>query len=509
MDDANARMTITRRRLLGTGAAAGTAALLGTDPAGAATPKHKPSAAKVRKVDVVVVGAGLSGLQAALDVVAAGKSVLVLEARTRVGGRTLNHDLGAANPGKVVEIGGQWVGPTQDRLLALAKSLGVDTYKTYNAGNYVYHRNGTNQTYTASGPLGPIPPDPTGVLDAFKGITVLDEMAATLPIDAPWTAPKAEEWDSQTFQTWKLANTTTESGRFLLDLAIQAVWAAEPRDVSLLHVLTYIRGAGNETTPGSLNRLITTAGGAQESRFVGGSQTLSIKMAKRLGSRRVLLGHPVRSIVQKGGRVTVTADGITVSAKSVIVTGPPSITALIDYEPLLPAQRAQLTQRFPQGNAIKCVAVYDKPFWREAGLAGQVTSDAEPCRITYDNSPPDGSPGIMLGFIEGHFARVWSRKPAAERRAGVLGNFATYFGNQALKPNQYFEMDWSAEQWTRGCYVGFTPPGVLLDFGAALRAPVGRIHWAGAETATYWNGYMDGAVRSGSRAAKEALGDLS
>jgi monoamine oxidase len=283
------------------------------------------------------------------------------------------------------------------------------------------------------------------------------------------------------------------------------VWAAEPRDVSLLHVLMYIRGAGNEQNMGTLERLINTAGGAQESRFVGGSQRVSIELAKQLG-RRVLLGHPVRRITQTAGGVTVVCDKLTATAKHVIVTGPPAVTALIDYEPALPAQRAQLLQRFPQGNAIKCVAVYDKPFWRAKGLAGQVTSDAEPVRITFDNSPPDGSPGIMLGFIEGHFARVWSRRSLAERRDAVLRNFATYFGPEALKPLDYVEMDWSSEPWTRGCYVGFTPPGVLLDYGEAIRAPVGRIHWAGAETATYWNGYMDGALRSGTRAAKEIAG---
>jgi monoamine oxidase len=253
---------------------------------------------------------------------------------------------------------------------------------------------------------------------------------------------------------------------------------------------------------GNLERLINTAGGAQESRFVGGSQRVSIELARQLG-RRVLLGHPVRRITQATGGVTVVCDKLTATAKHVIVTGPPAVTALIDYEPALPAQRAQLLQRFPQGNAIKCVAIYDQPFWREQGLAGQVTSDAEPVRVTFDNSPPDGSPGIMLGFIEGHFARVWSRRSAAERRDGVLRNFATYFGPAALKPVDYVEMDWSSEPWTRGCYVGFTPPGVLLDYGEAIRAPVGRIHWAGAETATYWNGYMDGALRSGTRAAKE------
>jgi monoamine oxidase len=493
---------ITRRRLLGAAAVAGAATALPDEAHAASKRKHaRATRPRKRTCDVVVIGAGLSGLMAAREIVAAGKSVVVLEARDRVGGRTLNHDLGG---GKIVEIGGQWVGPTQDVLLALSKELGVETFKTYNEGDYVYHRNGANTRYKANGPLGAVPPDLTGVAEAFAGIERLNAMAATVPLDAPWTAPKAVEWDSQTFETWKLANAQTSSGRLLLDLAIEAVWAAEPRDVSLLHVLLYIRGAGNEQTGGNLNRLVNTAGGAQESRFVGGSQRVSLELAKQLG-RRIVLGAPVRRLAQTAGNVVATTDGYTVTAKHAIVTAPPAVTAFIDYDPVLPADRAQLLQRFPQGNAIKCVAVYPEPFWRKDGLAGQVTSDGDPVRVTFDNSPPDGSPGILLGFIEGHAARVWARKSAEERRAGVLRSFATYFGPQALKPTDYLDQDWSKEAWTRGCYVGFTPPGVLLDYGHAIRAPFGRISWAGAETATIWNGHMDGALRSGVRAAKEAL----
>ncbi len=495
---------LTRRGIIGAGVAAGAAALA---PGAEAATRRKPAAkgrVRKRRVDVVVVGAGLSGLQAARDVVAAGRSVVVLEARDRVGGRTLNHSLGAAHPGKVVEVGGQWVGPTQDKMLALSKELGVATFKTFNEGDYLYHRSGQNTRYSPTGPLGAVPPDASGAAEAFAAITKLDDMASTLPLDRPWTAPNALEWDSQTFHTWQQDNAKTESGRFLLELAIEAVWACEPRDLSLLHVLLYIRGAGNETNAGSLNRLINTAGGAQEQRFVGGSQRVSLELAKQLG-RRVVLSSPVRRIVQEKGLVRAVSDRYEVTAKQAIVTTPPAVSAFIDYDPILPAERAQLLQRFPQGNAIKCVAVYPKPFWREAGLAGQVTSDAEAVRITYDNSPPDGSPGIMLGFLEGHAARILGRKPAAERRDAVLRDLATYFGPQALKPEDYFEMDWSSERWTGGCYVGFTPPGVLLDFGEAIRTPVGRIHWAGAESATIWNGYMDGALRSGSRAAAEVL----
>ncbi len=354
-----------------------------------------------------------------------------------------------------------------------------------------------------------MPPDPQGVADAFSAILKLNQMAAGLDVAAPWTHANATEWDGQTFETWKLANTVTDSGRLLLDVATQAVWAAEPRDVSLLHYLFYIRAATDDS-PGTqvdFQRLLNTAGGAQESRFVGGSQLVSIKLAQQLG-RRVQLNQPVRRIIQRKRGVDIHTSKARFTASQVIVTGPPTVTAYIEFHPPLPAQRAQLLQRIPQGNAIKCEAIYDKPFWRDAGLAGQIVSDAEPVRVTFDNSPPDGSPGVMLGFIEGSFARKWARKPAGERRAAVLGNFATYFGDQALKPNDYIEMDWSNEIWTRGCYGAFTPPGVLLDYGEAIRRPFGALKWAGAESATLWNGYMEGALRSGSRAAAEALADL-
>jgi monoamine oxidase len=487
---------ISRRALIGGGAAA--AAL----PSAAAARQHK--APKKHRADVVIVGAGLSGLTAARNIVKAGRSAIVLEARDRVGGRTLNHRLGA---GKVVEVGGQWIGPTQDHLAALAKELHVPTFKTYNNGNYLFYENGKLTPYSPTGPFGAIPPDLTADAQLEVVLQKMDAMAKTVPLEAPWTANDAEDWDSQTFETFKRANTLGSGATSLLDLAIEAVFACEPRDISLLHVLFYVHSAGNERTPGTVERLINTAGGAQDSRFVGGSQLISIRMAEQLG-RRVLLNQAVRRIVQTRTGVSVHTDHLTAHGRQVIVTGPPALTALIDYEPILPALRAQLTQRFPQGSAIKIEAIYPTPFWRAHGLAGQVTSDTGPIKITFDNSPPDGSPGILLGFVEGHDARVFSTLSAAERRARALKSFTRYFGPQAAKPKSYIEMNWSNERWTRGCYVGYTPPGVLTEYGPWIRRPVGHIHWAGAETSDYWNGYMDGAVRSGERAAREVLAEI-
>lgn len=271
----------------------------------------------------------------------------------------------------------------------------VHTFKTYNKGKHLFYENGKLTPY--DGVVNPIPPDVTAGVGLAKVILAMNEMAKTVPLEAPWTAQNAPDWDGQTFETFKRGQGLTPGGANLLDLAIEAVFACEPRDVSLLHVLFYTHSAGNETTPGTFDRLITTGGGAQDSRFVGGSQLVSIRAAKTLGGR-VLLSQPVRRIAQGRSGVTVYTDELAVKGKAVIVTGPPSLTALIRYEPDLPALRAQLLQRFPQGSAIKVEAVYSRPFWRDHGLAGQVTSDTGPIKLTYDNSPP--------GRLTGRPARI-------------------------------------------------------------------------------------------------------
>jgi monoamine oxidase len=450
----------------------------------------------------VIVGAGFAGLTAARELVKKGvKDVVVLEARNRVGGRTWTRRIGGVD----YDVGGQWLKPepsqfgwAQERITALTKEVGVKTYKTYNEGQNLYYYDGTPQRYDSTGPFGPIPPDPTGVGEAFKAIQQLNAMAKEVPLDAPWKAERAEEWDGQTFETWKLDNAATPGGRFLLDLGIEAVWSAQPRDVSLLHVLWYVHSAD------TFDNLINTEGGGQDSRFVGGPGAVSRRVARQLG-KRVVLRSPVRRIVRKGRKVRVESDRMIVTADHVIVAVPPAIAAKIEHRPVLPALRAQLEQRVPMGNVIKCQARYPEPFWRDDGLTGQVTSNTGPVKITFDNSPASGKPGVMLGFIEGTDGRVWGERPAAQRKQAVLESFARYFGEKMLKPEFYVEKSWAADEWAGGCYTGYTAPGVLLDYGTALREPVGRIHWAGTETATRWSGYIDGAVQSGERAAAEVL----
>jgi len=515
---------LTRRGLLGGAGAAAAASAL-------------PSAASAKprqSVEVVVVGGGLAGLTAAWLLHRAGVDVQLLEARNRVGGRTLNHHLGG---GRVIEVGGQWVGPLpnepatasvptqavyrpQARIYKLARKMGIGTFKTYNKGQYVDYSSVTGLTRYSSSTR--IPTDP-GTANAAKALYEFNQMAAQVPLDAPYTAANAALWDGQTVETWMRENLDPPNqspyspSNALVTLGVEAVFAAEPRDLSLLHGLFYIASAG------TFDNLVDTANGAQDSRFIGGSQAISIAVAKRLGSR-VRLGAPVRRIVHEGGRVHAIGDGFDVSAKHAIVAIPPTLAGRLVYEPTLAALsgdgglRDQLTQRIPQGSTIKVQCLYSHPFWRASGLAGQATSDTGPVKVTFDNTPypddgsPHASPGVLIGFIEGADGRAWGARPKHERYQGVIQSFARYFGQQALHPiggiRGYVEMLWSREEFTGGCYGGIFPPGVWLSYGSALRKPIGHVHWAGTETATIWNGYMDGAVQSGERVAHEVGAEL-
>jgi monoamine oxidase len=502
--------SITRRGFVAGTLATGAAAAL---PAAAEAARHKKktkrtAVGRIRRADVVVVGAGFAGLTAARAVAAAGHSVAVLEARDRVGGRVWNHDLGG---GHISERGGTFVGPTQDRVLALAKDLGVGTFPTFDDGANVYVNGSSKITYSDTGPFGTAPPDPTTAAETAAIVLELDQMATSVPVDAPWEASSAASWETYTLERWVKENSATPYFQALVGLATRPIFGAEPRELSLLFTLFYIASSGDEQNPGTFERNFDTRGGAQQDRFMGGSQVIPLKMAAALGSR-LMLSAPARRITQDASGVTVHSDNLSVRGKRVIVAVPPALAGRIYYEPLLPFQRDQLTQRYGQGTLTKVAAVYPTPFWRGDGLNGTAVDTRGPVSATFDDSPPEATeskgPGVVFGFVGGDNARSYAAMSPADRQSAVLGQYANFFGSRALKPTAFFETSWSDEEWTRGCPVGIPSNGTLLAYGPWLRQPVGRIHWAGTETSNYWNGYMDGAVRSGERAASEVLGGL-
>jgi monoamine oxidase len=446
-----------------------------------------------RAVDVAVVGAGLAGLVAARRLDDAGASVAVLEARDRVGGRLLNAGIG---DGAVAEIGGQWVGPNQDRVLSLAAELGAETFPTYDSGDSVLELDGRRRLYSGTIPrVGPLV-----LADIALARYRLERRAARLDPEAPWRARTAAELDAGTLAEWLERSMLTRKARKLMRIAGRTVWGAEPEDMSLLHALFYMRSAGG------LDPLLDVEGGAQESRIVGGSAVLAERIAEGLGGS-LRLGFPVSAVAAEGDGLRLSGP-TPLRARRAIVAVPLPVRGSIAFSPPLPDAHRRLLEAVRFGRLTKCVAVYDEPFWRREGLSGESLSDVGPATLTFDNSPPSGRPGVLLGFVGGADADRHATLGAAERRRRILECFARLFGSAASDPRHYVEQSWGEERWSGGGPTFLMPPGAWTAGGSALREPVGALHWAGSETAVRWAGFMDGAVRSGERAADEALAAL-
>jgi len=442
------------------------------------------------KVDVAVVGAGFSGLFAARLLHQAGRKTVVLEARQRPGGRieTVMHRTGVP-----LDLGGQWVGPQQRTVLRLARELGVERFPTYMAGEHLFCFRGLVRRFR-----GVVPPLSGRTGRAVKrALEVLDIMAAGLNPRTPWKHPQALPWDGMTVRTWLEQEVPDQDARAVVSLTLESVFACDPRELSLLHALFYIRSAGG------LGPLLSTEGGAQQDRFVGGAQRIADAMA--LDSGPIRYGEPVRRIHHDAGGVKLETDTGCVFAHRAILAVPPAVAVRVDFQPPLSGLRDQLWQRTPMGSVIKCFAIYPTPWWRDRGLSGHAISDEGPVQAVFDATPASGSPGVLMGFFEGQEAREYARQGPAARRAALLECFVRYFGPEARAPLDVVDKDWSDDPWARGGYVGFLTPGAWTGFGHCWAAAAGRIHFAGAETATRWHGYMEGALLAGKRAASEVL----
>ncbi len=445
-------------------------------------------------VDVVVIGAGLSGLTAAHRLRQFGARVAVFEAASRVGGRVASARVGGVH----VDLGGTFVGPGQDRIVALADEVGVSRFPTYTAGQNVIRWRGQHRRYR-----GTVPPVGASLLDVGRVQLTLDRLARSVPCGDPASAPQAAQWDAESLGSWLRRSHASAAARDLIAIAGRTTWGCEPDEISFLHALHYIHQAGG------LSAMLDTAGGAQEEHFVEGSHEIAVRLAAGLGDA-LRLDSPVRRVEAEGGEVRVSTDRETVRARTVIVAVPPSLRTRIEFSPALPPVQTQMSQRWPAGVLSKAYAVYDRPFWRDHDLSGQGVSDTGPAFITFDAGPagPD-APGVLLGFIGGVYAREWDDLPLAERRARALSSFADLFGPRALDATGYIDQRWGAEPWVAGGPTAAPGPGAVVPYASALATPVGRVLWAGTETASRWTGFMDGAVRAGERAALQARALLS
>lgn len=435
-------------------------------------------------MNVIVIGAGLAGLVTADELVRAGHQVTIVEARDRVGGRTLSQDLG----GQAIDLGGQWMGDKHHRLRALATELGVASFPQYAKGTKVLMRGAERTTFEGFLPkIGMLP-----LLELGVSLARLERMARRVDLEDPLLTKRGRELDAQSVADWLERRVRSKRARAMLEVATQMIFAAEPRELSLLYFLRYARSSEG------VQRLAEIEGGAQERRFTLGAQAICQRLADRVRERgaTLQLSSPTRAIAQDATGVTV--DGRRGDA--VVVAIPPHLAAKLDG---IPAERARLGAAMPMGSVIKCIASYATPFWREAGYSGEAISTTGTIRATFDDCNGAGDHAALVAFIVGDPAKRLRDVPEARRKQVVLDELVQLHGPRAGTPVAYVDKDWQVDEHAGGCYVSLLAPGVLSAAACSLRAPFGRVHFAGTETATHHMGYLEGAIESGQRVARE------
>lgn len=448
------------------------------------------SAGAGEKLDVVVIGAGIAGLVAARELDRLGLGFAVVEAHEEVGGRTRN----TVVDGTTIDLGGTFVGPDQERILALGNELGLTLAATHHSGDNVIYWRGRRRRFSGTVPSL----DPATLISLAFLRARLERLRRSVPLGEPWAAPRARALDAQTLGSWMTRLGITPGARDLIRVAVQVSWGCEPDEVSLLHVLHYLHGTGG------FDSMLDIEGGAQESHFVEGAHEICRRLAEPLGDR-LRLGAPVLEVEwEEGGAAVHTADG-TLRARRVVVALSPSMRALIRFTPHLPNPWCAVPRRWFQGPVSKAYAIYERPFWRQAGLSGEGIADCGPVNVTLDAGAPGESRGILLGFVAADHARAWDGLPASERRAQALSSFAALFGEQALNPIEYLDHRWMTEPWIGGGSVAAAPPLAWTTCGRGIAEPIGPLHWAGTETSGRWGGFMEGAVRSGERVVQEIV----
>eukprot|EP00294_Goniomonas_avonlea_P003284 CAMPEP_0114558214 /NCGR_PEP_ID=MMETSP0114-20121206/10252_1 /TAXON_ID=31324 /ORGANISM="Goniomonas sp, Strain m" /LENGTH=480 /DNA_ID=CAMNT_0001743569 /DNA_START=16 /DNA_END=1458 /DNA_ORIENTATION=- len=433
-------------------------------------------------MSVLVVGAGFSGLRAATLLHETGLSVVVLEAGDRVGGRTHT----AEHKGSSIDLGGQWIGPAQSRVCKLAKALSVRLKEQYDDGTTLMVNKGIRAE------LHDIPPP----------VLALFGQCFQLPLEAPWESPNAIVWDQMLVSDWIKGSLLSEEHQAIATTIVRNYLATEPDRISVFEALRYINACEG------VNIMTGTKGMAEEHTIDGGAQNFAQKLAALLPPESLRLNSQVVSVEQLGGQVRVRCENnLTFSADYVIFALAPPLLDAIQFTPILPPGRGILHSRSFTGSVVKAHFFYDRPFWRDQGLSGSAwTASSGPVASTADGTYPDSPVARLVAFVVGVDSEQLSKvKREEDRRAALIPSMVALFGPEAAKTASYRDFDWNSERNSKGCFGSLCPPGVATVVGAALRQPVGRLHWAGSETAFLWSGYMDGAIESGERAAAEIV----
>lgn len=441
---------------------------------------------------VVVVGAGLAGLTAASELAEAGADVTVLEARDRVGGRMKGVTVA---PNVIADGGAAYLGARHTELLSLVEQYGLGLASTgMSIGDSVFLIDG-QRTSTPSR----VPPlDAIALGDLFDR---LDALVEELRPDAPWRTRNAGRLDRLSAARWIADEVERPDAKTFFPLFLGEMMAANPRAISALHMAFYLRSGGG------IRYLNAFEGGAQQWRIDGGAHLLCLALADRLGER-VRVRQAVHAIEQDHEGVVVHCAFGDFSLRSeyradqVIVAVPPLLAQQIEFRPGLRSPRA--TAATGRGCAIKVHLGYPAPLWRERGYSGWSVSNDGPLLSTVDDSPPDDSAGVLTGFVTGATASVFSALAVTEQKDAALAHARRLFPYLPT-PAHCSVTDWLDEKYSRGCYAALFGPGDWLRLGPTLIEPHGRVHWAGTETSLEFFGLMEGAIRSGKRAASELI----
>ncbi|OAA60329.1 Amine oxidase [Niveomyces insectorum RCEF 264] len=474
-----------------------------------ATPISLPQAGRVDDFDVIVVGAGLSGLQTAYDLQKAGLRTIVLEARDRVGGKTWT--VPTANGKGSIDLGGAWINDTnQSKMWALAQKFGMDYIVQTTEGDCTLQDHGRF-------PFGELPPFETEEerQNFAKFRDLVEEKCQTIDIEKPWIGD-GKYYDSMTFDEFAKKSGATGKTVEYANLWVRAMIGIDGTEISALYFLHYCRSGGGF----KLMRSDAKHGG-QHLRSKTGSQPYSEGLAALLTPGSVLLSTPVTGIRQAGkASIVTTANGLTLRSKKVVVSVPTPLYRDITFSPPLSGDKLKLVSSTRLGYFAKVILVYSAPWWTAAGLAGlahsfNTTEDGKspngsgPITLIRDTSDPEAGVYALTCFTLANAGREWSKLPAAQRRSEVLAQVVQMYAGVdpelIYAPVEVFEMEWAKEEYSKGCPCPVTAPGILSTVGYTLREPFGNIHFVGTETSVVWKGYMEGAVRSGERGAAEVI----
>jgi monoamine oxidase len=440
-------------------------------------------------VDVAIIGAGLAGLAAADELTRAGYDVVVLEGRNRVGGRIYTTHVA----GVPVDAGATWVAPGHTAVRELVDRFGGELVPQFHQGKGVISFGGKRKVD------GLTALTPWAMVDLTRIMNALQKMVDTMPVSAPWRDPRAQELDSMSFGEWLSSKRALKDTRKFMGMFCMVHWGAPVGDVSLFNVMRYIR------TLGGIEHMLAVEGGDQQDRILGTAQELVSKLAETLGFR-VHLESPVERITTVGDEVTVQTGEQTIRARYAIVTASPQHRSKIDFSPALPEQHYGLSRSWRLGALSKAFVAYDKPFWRGQGFSGEAVSDHETVFLTFDVTPNDAGPGILMVFCD---ARAFDAFDQNERRGRVVEHLVHLFGEAARNVIDYTDFCWGNDDFAPGGPNPAVAPKTWTSFGEILREPVGLIHWAGTETADETSGTMNGAILSGQRAAEEVAARLA